>query len=92
MIKRIVKLTFSAEAREDFISVFTQHKIDMKAFPACKKLESMEDIDQPGLFFTYSIWDSEEALEEYRSSDYFRKIWGTIKPWFDERPQAWSLR
>jgi hypothetical protein len=40
---------------------------------------------------TYSAWENEEALENYRVSPLFQSIWPTIKPWFSARPEAWSL-
>lgn len=60
-------------------------------FQECESLEAFEDKKQPGVFFTFSVWKEETSLEEYRNSAYFREIWATIKPWFDEKPLAWSL-
>ena len=40
---------------------------------------------------TYSHWNGPEDLENYRTSETFGKIWPTIKPWFAEKPEAWSV-
>jgi quinol monooxygenase YgiN len=51
----------------------------------------LRDINNPAIFITHSLWDSEEDLNKYRDSELFQSIWPTIKPWFAEKPQAWSL-
>jgi quinol monooxygenase YgiN len=91
-MNRIVRLAFAIEKRDDFIKVFKKHQLSMKdRFEGCLSLEAFEDKKHPGVFFTFSVWKEEAALEKYRSSEYFREIWSTIKPWFSEKAQAWSL-
>jgi heme-degrading monooxygenase HmoA len=51
----------------------------------------LRDINNQSIFITHSLWDSEEDLNKYRDSELFQSIWPTIKPWFAEKPQAWSL-
>ncbi|WP_235297269.1 putative quinol monooxygenase [Portibacter marinus] len=92
MIKRIVKLTFREEHRQDFKEIFQEHRQKMLENEICSSLEVLEDIKEKGLFFTISTWDSEDALQQYRSSSYFEDIWGKVKPWFKARAEAWSLR
>jgi hypothetical protein len=50
----------------------------------------VRDIHDPNLFFTYSQWENENALTNYRNSDLFQSIWPTIKPWFSQKAEAWS--
>ncbi len=91
-MNRIVRLSLIPDKRKDFIDVFKAHQKHMRGnFPECKTLEAFEEKNNPGVFFTHSTWEEENSLEHYRNSAYFRKIWGTIKPWFKERAQAWSL-
>ena len=40
--------------------------------------------------FTYSIWDNEEALNNYRHSELFKNTWAKTKILFDGKPEAWS--
>lgn len=63
----------------------------MSALPYCHQLDLFEDKEVKGLFYTLSMWDSEEGLEKYRSSEYFKDIWAKIKPWFSEKAEAWTL-
>ena len=53
-------------------------------------MHMVRDIRDPNLFFTYSHWENETALNNYRDSDLFQSIWPTIKPWFSQKAEAWS--
>ena len=91
MIKRIVKLSFHREHTAAFKSIFEKHRLKMLEQNICDSLELLEDINAPGIFFTISTWKSEQDLEDYRASEYFNEIWSTVKPWFNEKAEAWSL-
>ena len=91
MIKRIVKLTFQAEQTEAFLTIFHESKNKIRAFPGCQHLELWRDKKQPHVFFTYSFWESEDNLEEYRHSELFRSTWAKTKVLFSGKPEAWSV-
>jgi autoinducer 2-degrading protein len=91
MITRIVKLHFQEEKVTDFLSLFDQVVTKVNAFPGCQKMHMLRDINNQSIFITHSLWNSEEDLNKYRDSELFQTIWPTIKPWFAEKPQAWSL-
>ena len=91
MIKRIVKLTFREEACDDFVEVFEKSKQAIRAFPGCQYLELWRSKDQPNIFFTYSFWQEEAALEAYRHSDLFKNVWKQTKVLFSDKPEAWSV-
>lgn len=91
MIKRIVKMQFKEAEIPAFIANFEANKDKIKAFPGCNHVELLRSTDTPNIFFTFSIWDSPENLEEYRHSDLFKGIWKVTKLMFDGRPEAWSV-
>lgn len=91
MIKRIVRLQFNPDKVEEFLNVYKKHINSMAKRPECISLELLKEKGTLSTFYTFSIWESEDALHEYRSSEYFRDIWGRIKPWFSEKAQAWTL-
>jgi len=91
MITRIVKLEFQEEQLEAFLNHFEQVKWSVSTFPGCHGMKLIQDIKNPCVVMTYSLWENEEALEGYRVSPLFQSIWPTIKPWFSARPEAWSL-
>lgn len=92
MIKRIVKMTFREEAVETFLhEVFEQSKDRIRAFPGCRHMELLRNLNQPNVLFTLSIWDDEAALEAYRQSAFFQTTWAKTKSFFAEKAEAWSL-
>ena len=91
MLVRIVKLTFEEDKIDDFLKFFDGIKERVNTFPGCKGMILLRDIDNPSVVMTYSHWEYPEDLENYRTSETFVRIWSTIKPWFSEKPSAWSL-
>ena len=91
MLIRIVKLTIREENISSFEQIFETTKNTIRGFEGCDLLELYKDRNDPKIFFTYSRWNSEEDLEAYRQSDFFRNIWGKTKLLFDAKPEAWSV-
>lgn len=92
MIKRIVKMTFQADQVDIFLAIFHDNKKNIRAFPGCYHLELFQDIHRPEIFFTYSYWDDETALNTYRHSELFTGIWEKTKALFADKPVAWSVQ
>ena len=91
MIQRLVKMTFQEDKIEDFLINFHKNKEKIRAFEGCKHLELWNDKKDPRIYFTYSIWTSEDALNMYRSSELFGSVWKRTKVFFSEKAQAWSV-
>ena len=66
MIVRVVKMTFRREEIATFEALFEGWRHRIIAFPGCRHLELLHDMDDERVFFTYSLWDGLEALEAYR--------------------------
>jgi heme-degrading monooxygenase HmoA len=43
------------------------------------------------VFFTYSFWETEQDLENYRQSALFDEVWTFTKKLFNDKPEAWSV-
>jgi heme-degrading monooxygenase HmoA len=91
MIVRIVKMTFQPEKVDAFLTNFDKNKTSIRAFKGCNKLELLKQKDRSDVYFTYSWWDDESALNDYRHSDLFAGVWKTTKTFFADKPEAWSL-
>ncbi len=91
MIIRIVKMTFVPEKVASFLEVFVASKNKIRNFEGCSHLDLLNDINDTTIFFTYSIWESEEHLNKYRSSELFSATWTKTKILFAAKPEAWSL-
>jgi quinol monooxygenase YgiN len=85
-------MTFAPEHIERFRSVFNSHWKTIAGFEGCTHLELFQDQNDPQVFFTYSHWNTEQDLENYRQSDFFRGVWGQTKTYFSAPPQAWSVK
>lgn len=91
MFVRIVKLSFQPEKIKEFLTNFDEKKEDIRNSQGCCFLELYRDKTNPNIFFTYSYWEHEQDLENYRNSDLFKDIWTKIKILFNAKPLAWSV-
>lgn len=91
MIQRIVKLTFKTENADEFANFFTEVKEKIEAQQGCHEVRLLRDLNQRNIFFTYSFWDNQEDLNAYRNSALFGTVWPTVKQWFSDKPEAWSV-
>jgi autoinducer 2-degrading protein len=91
MIIRIVKMTFKPEAVKDFQALFENYKSEIVSQPGCNKLSLLRDINNTNIFMTYSWWDSQEDLNNYRHSNTFGIVWPATKALFSKKPEAWSV-
>ncbi|MFM6947331.1 MAG: putative quinol monooxygenase [Flavobacteriales bacterium] len=92
MLTRVVKLTFQEQHLADFFAHFEKVKHDVAHFQGCLGMKLLTDLNEPNVIFTYSEWENEAALDNYRHSELFLSIWPQIKPWFAQRAEAWSLQ
>ena len=91
MFVRIVKLSFAEENIATFLANFETVKFKIRNFKGNQLLELYQDKTNPNVFFTYSYWDNESDLENYRNSDLFKGVWAKTKPLFNAKPEAWSV-
>ena len=84
-------MSFEPARVADFLRVFHESKHKIRASEGCERLELLNDVQHPHVFFTYSHWISEEHLNRYRFSELFKSVWVETKPLFNEKAQAWSL-
>ncbi len=91
MITRFVKLTIKVDQIVAFQKAFSERNKVIESFQGCQKVELLQDVNDKRVFFTFSEWNKEDDLENYRNSDFFQDTWSTVKPMFDGKPEAWSL-
>lgn len=90
-IIRIVKMTFREEGSAAFIKLFDERKSTIRNFDGCEHVELWRDEKSPHIFFTYSIWQSEEYLNHYRFSGFFKETWSITRALFAEKAEAWTV-
>ncbi|WP_445716586.1 putative quinol monooxygenase [Flavobacterium sp.] len=91
MFIRIVKMRFREDKIEAFLNNFEEVKHHIRNFEGNRFLELYQDKNDQRIFFTYSYWENEEALENYRKSDLFDGVWSYTKTLFSDKPEAWSV-
>ncbi|CAM1353203.1 MULTISPECIES: putative quinol monooxygenase [Tenacibaculum] len=91
MFVRIVKMSFHSEKTEEFLANFNEKKEYIRKSSGCRLLELYRDKTNPNIFFTYSYWETEEDLENYRNSELFKGVWAKTKILFNDKPVAWSV-
>ncbi|SEG41670.1 putative quinol monooxygenase [Algoriphagus boritolerans] len=92
MLTRIVRMTFRPEEVPAFLENFEANKKSIRNFPGCEHLELWQDYHSENIFMTYSRWQSEAALNQYRDSELFKSVWSFTKALFSEKPQAFSSK
>lgn len=91
MIIRIVKMTFHPEKIKEFEHIFNESKHLIRNMKGCSHLELLNDVNESNIYFTYSYWESENDLNNYRNSEIFVKVWAQTKILFIAKPEAWSV-
>jgi|WetSurMetagenome_2_1015567.scaffolds.fasta_scaffold385068_1 (4S)-4-hydroxy-5-phosphonooxypentane-2,3-dione isomerase len=92
MIKRIVIMEVQPGREAAFLDTFEQVKKEIRAQSGCLGLEVLQGRRHDHVTLcTISQWIDESALEDYRSSDLFKKTWSTVRPLFANKAQAWTL-
>lgn len=91
MFVRIVKLTIDAQKITAFLDNFESVKDKIRGFEGNCFLELYQDKNNKCIFFTYSYWETEAHLENYRKSELFGEVWTYTKTLFSDKPEAWSV-
>ena len=85
-------MEFKPENVSAFVNIFKTYKDKIITFDGCHSVELLRDFNTQNIFFTYSIWDSESSLNNYRESNTFKDIWSKTKPLFSSKAKAWSVK
>lgn len=84
-------MEFQPDKIDDFLENFEKVKEKIRHFPGCHHLELYRNKSHTNIFFTYSKWDEEADLENYRNSALFNRVWSVTKPMFSNKAEAWSV-
>ncbi len=91
MITRVVKMHFKEESLDAFMEMFVKVKEKIRNQPGCIDLEMLQNANDKGIIFTYSHWESEEDLNNYRHTPLFGEVWRETKSYFAAKAEAWTL-
>jgi len=82
---------FHEENVAAFQEIFNNKKEKIRSNNGCQLLELYRDKNDPTIFFTYSYWEQEQDLENYRNSELFKSVWKETKALFNIKPEVWSV-
>lgn len=91
MLVRIVKMSFHEDKISRFLDNFEVIKQKIRNAPGNRLLELYQDKNDRCIFFTYSYWETEQDLDNYRNSELFFEIWTDTKKLFNKKPETWSV-
>lgn len=91
MIVRVVKMVFVPEQVPAFLALFEERKSRIRHFEGCRHLELWQESGKDNVYFTYSHWDNEAALNHYRFSEFFKETWSRTRALFEQKAEAWSV-
>ena len=92
MIKRVVIMDLLPGTEGQFLDIFDTVKKQIRASEGCLGLEVLRSGDEDHIsVWTISFWESETALNLYRSSPLFKQTWSAVKPLFSGKARAWTL-
>jgi quinol monooxygenase YgiN len=91
LLIRVVRMTFQEDKVPAFLEIFKASRDKIRAFEGCRSVELWQDYHQAHVYSTYSHWDSEEALNNYRKSELFGSVWKPTKALFAEPAQTFSF-
>lgn len=83
---------FQAEKVEVFMHILKKVKLVLETFPGCMYLEILQDATDPNIYYTYSHWANETALENHRDSTFIQETWAHTKVLFTSKAQVFSLK
>lgn len=84
-------MSFAKENVAAFLENFNENKEKIRAVEGCEFLQLLKDKDNTNIFFSYSFWNKQEDLDNYRKSELFKSVWAKTKVLFNDKPEAWSV-
>lgn len=85
-------MTFHPGQIQHFEQLFASKQSLIRNFPGCLHLELWQNQHDPCIFFTYSKWTDETALNAYRNSHFFEETWQLTKQLFAGKAEAWTIK
>jgi len=90
MLVRIVQLHIQEAHINLFLNLYAAHQKAISTNEGCISLELLQQEGQADQVATLSHWKSEEYLNKYRNSEFFKTLWKQVKPLFASPAKAFS--
>lgn len=90
MITRIIKLA-TKDTPEDFMEYMNEVIPEFSAMEGCQQVEVLRGKINEHIFFIYTIWKNNTALNKFRHSEFNQVFWNKLMEMSESRPQVWSV-
>lgn len=91
MLFRLVRMRFQPDQVEAFLHLYAAASPTIAGQPGCLSVQLVRERDDPTAFATWSVWETAEALEQYRASPFFVQFWPRVKALFRAPAEAVSF-
>ncbi len=92
MILRVVKLKVDPRKMEAF-QLFMENLHDEKLrLNGCLHFDFFNERQNPNIFYSYTIWEHEKFLKQYKKTDLFKEVVQTLRELCIDEPQAWTIQ
>lgn len=91
MILRIVKIKID-EVKIDTFKLFMKNLRNEKLrLKGCLHFDYFHEKKNKNIYYTYTIWENEKHLNQYKKSELFKKVISTLNSLSIEEPRAWTI-
>jgi len=91
MITRIVKVKIKKENLKEFRNYISEFLNEVKSYANNYYADSFADLEDELNFHIYTIWNTEDGLNEFRKSDINLNFKNNITEWSSEHYSAWTV-
>lgn len=87
MILVRINLKVKSESHGQFAKVMRENIQKSREFAGCQSFDLLSH-NQANSYMLYQEWESQEAFDAFRNSDYFKQSGGELFPLLDGNPDA----
>ena len=88
MIVVRVNCTINPEKRAKFLAAIEQDRLEKHAFAGCIAYRWSESVLEPNLFSLYEEWETPEAFNAFKNSEYFAQNGKVMFPLISGNPDS----
>ena len=88
MIVIRVNCKIQPEKRSEFLSAIAQDTLENHAFAGCVAYRWSESVLEPNLFSLYEEWETLDAVNAFKNSEYFARNGKVMFPLMSEPPDS----
>jgi len=92
MLVRIVQLHIQEAHINLFLNLYAAHQQTISTNEGCVSVQLLQQEGHLNQVATLSQWKSEEYLNKYRNSEFFKTLWKQVKPLFASPAKAFSYQ